>query len=265
MGILDDIKNQAEALKAKEEAEQQRQAELLEYYQQNLNPKMQQIYSFLNELTTHLNYIKQHTPVEYPVKPGHTPHTFLQQDYKVTIDSAKDIREINLRFDCVLEEPLVIEVEGADRVRNYTELLHSYRIEFNRTDEKDSKYELIGAKFRVPGPIPVNVIFQGDVENSAINLILRNVEKPGVVKHSFKDRHITEEFLDGLGKYILRQNPEFFKLDIDEQQKEEIRRKIQEDMQRRQQELEEAERLLKEEEEKEAEKKSWKNLFKKTD
>ena len=265
MGILDDLKNQSEAQKANEDQEKQRQAELLKFYQENLHPKMLQLYTFLNELIEHLNYIQTETTALYPVTPDGSMQEFNQSDYKVTIDSATEVKEINLRFSCCLKEPLVFEIENSERIQRYTEVLHSYRVEFDRTDNKDSSYELISAKFKVIGPIPVNIILHGDIATSSIHLLLSNFEKPGAVKHTFKERHITEEFIDGLGKFILRQNPEFLKLDIADEHKDIIRKRIQADMEQRKQELEEAERLLKLEEEQEAEKKSWKNLFKKTD
>ena len=61
MGILDDLKNQSELQKADEAKEKQRQADLLKYYQESLHPKMLQLYTFLNELSEHLNYIKTET------------------------------------------------------------------------------------------------------------------------------------------------------------------------------------------------------------
>ena len=265
MGILDDLKNQSEAQKAKEEQEKQRQADLLKFYQENLHPKMLQLYTFLNELIEHLNYIKTETIASYPVTPDGSMQEFNQADYKVTIDSANEVKEINLRFYCSLKEPLVFELENVERIQRFADVLHSYRIEFDRTDNKDSNYELVSAKFKVIGPIPVNIILHGDVATSSINLLLNNFEKPGVSKHTFKERHITEEFIDNLGKFILRQNPEFLKLDIADEHKEVIRQHIQTDLQQRQKELDEAEKLLKLEKEQKAEKKSWKNIFKKTD
>ena len=263
MGILDDLKNQSEAQKADEVREKQRQADLAKYYQENIHPKMLQLYKFLNELVEHLNYIKKETKVLYPVVPGGSLQQFDQSDYKVTIDSSKEVKHINLRFFCSLKQPLVFELENNERILRYTDVLHSYRIDFDRTDNKDDNYELISAKFKVNGPIPVNVILQGDVQNSEIQLLLNNFEKPGTQKHIFKDRHITEEFIDGLGKYILRENPNFLKLDIAEEEKEKIRQRVQEDLKRRQQELEEAERFLQEEAETEKDNKSWTKLFKK--
>lgn len=265
MGILDDLKNQSDIQKAGEASEAQRQADLLKFYQENLHPKMLRIYTFLNEFTEHLNYIKTETEISYPVQPDGGLQEFKQSDYKVTIDSANEVKEINLRFYCKLDEPLVVEMENAERIQRYVDVLHSYRVDFDRTDSKDNNYDLISSIIKVNGPVPVNVILQGDVETSSIHLILSNFEKPGFSKHTYKERHITEEFIDGLGKFILRQNPQFLKLDIEDEHKEKIRQNIQLDLKLRQTEIEEADRLLKVEEEKEAEKKSWKNLFKKMD
>ena len=265
MGILDDLKNQSEVQRASEEQEKQRQADLLKYYQESLHPKMLQLYTFLNELIEHLNYIKTETNVLYPVNPDGSMQAFQQADYKVTIDSANEVKEINLVFYCSLNEPLIFEVENIDRIQRFTDVLHSYRIEFDRTDNKDSNYELISTKFKVVGPIPVNLILQGDIATSSIHLILNNFEKAGFNKHTFKDRHITEKFIDDFGRFILRQNPEFLKLDIADENKEVIRQNIQADLKQRQQELEEADKLLKLEKEQQAEKKSWKKIFKKTD
>jgi len=265
MGILDDLKNQSKVQKAGEAQEKQRQADLLKYYQDNLHPKMLQLYTFLNEFVEHLNYIKTETTVSYPINPDGSVQEFKQGDYKVTIDSANEVKEINLRFFCRLDEPLIFELENSERIHRYSDVLHSYRVEFERTDNKNSNYELISAKFKVVGPIAVNVILQGDVDNSLIHLILNNFDKPGAAKHSFKERHITEEFIDGFGRFVLRQNPQFLKLDIADEHKEQIRQNIQADLKQRQKELDDAERLLQLEKEQENEKKSWKNLFKKTD
>ena len=265
MGILDDLKNQSDIQKAGEASEAQRQADLLKFYQENLHPKMLQIYTFLNEFVEHLNYIKEETEVSYPIQPDGSKQAFIQRDYKVTIDSSKEVKEINLRFYCELAEPLIIELENAERIQRFVDVLHSYRINFDQTDNKDSAYELISSKIKINGPIPINVILQGDIETSSIHLILNNFEKGGFSKHTYKDRHITEEFIDGLGKFILRQNPTFLKLDIADEHKEQIREKIQEDLKLRQQEMEEADRLLELEKNKEKEKKSWKNVFKKMD
>lgn len=262
MGILDDLKNQSQLQKAKEQQEQQRQADLVQYYQDKIQPKMLQLYLFLNELVEHLNYLNKDTPVHYPVMPDGTMQAFNQSEYKVTIDSATEIKNINLRFFCNLEKPLCFDIENEERIERYTDVLNSYRIPFDRKDKKDNDFKLIKAAFEVTGPITTHIIFKGDVENSQVEMLLTNMEKPGTQKHIIKGRHITEAFVDGLGKYILRENPEFLKLDIDDEDKEKIRQRVQEEQLRREKELEEAERLQAEVSEKQNQG-SWKNIFKK--
>ena len=265
MGILDDLKNQSDNQKAGILQEQQHQSELLEYYKKNINPKMLKLYTFLNEFVTHLNYIKYTTIAFFPILPNDNKQKLEQSDYRVTIDSNTLVKNINFHFYCKFENPQVFEIENQKRIQTYNDVLNSYRVGFERTDKKDKNYELISAKFKVVGPLPINIVFQVDMENSSIVMTLNNFEKAGAVKHVFKDHHITDEFLDGLGKYILRENPDFFKLDIAEEDKEQIRKKIQEDLKSRQQELEETERLLGLEKAERIKKKSWKNIFKKFD
>lgn len=263
MGILDDLKNQTKAQKEALLNEQQRQTELLKHYQKNIHPKMMKLYTFLNEFVQHLNYIDTTTTSFYPITPDGKAQSFNQSGYKITIDSTSAVKDMNLRFNCSLQTPLIFELEHSERILSYTDALNSYKIAFDRTDTKNSNYDLISAKFKVLGPIPVNIIFQADIEACKINMLLHNVDKPGTAKHILSAEHITDEFLDGLGKYILRNNPDFFKLDIAEEDKEKIRQKIKDDLKMRQQELEESERLQAEDDAIRKEKKSWKNIFKK--
>ena len=265
MGLLDDLKNQSDSLKEKEEKEKQRVAALEKYYQENIHPKMSEIYSYLGKFIEHLNFIKSDTIALYPILPKGQSKPFKQKDYKINIDSSKCIKNINFFFTCHLDDVINFDIEGSDVILRYSDVLDSYKMEYLRNDYKSKEYQLISSTFKLKGPIKVNFLLQGNVEDSSITMMIGNFEKPGVVKHTFKDHHITEEFLDGLGKYILRENKTFFSLNIDEENKEKIRQKIQEGIKQRQQELEEAERLLREEEERENEKKSWKNLFKKMD
>lgn len=266
MGILDDLKSQSEVKKADENKEVRSQEDLEKHYQANIHPKMLQMYTFFKELAEHLNYIKIETKATYPVTPGGIMQDFLQGDYKVTIDSINEVKNLKMSFSCSLEEPLIFELENVERIERYTDVLQNYHVEHERSDTKGPNYELISAKFKVTGPIPVNIALQGDVGTSSIHLVLNNFELPGISKRTFKEQDITEEFIDDFGKFILRQNPEFLKLDITDEDKEKIRESVQANIRQRQEELEEAERLIQLEEEKAAEaekKKSWKSIFKK--
>jgi len=262
MGILDELKNQSGIQEAVDKEELLNQTDLQKYYQENIQPKMLQLYSFFTEFTEQLNLMTP-TLVSYPVKPDGGMLEFEQSGYKVTADNVQEPKNINFSFVCSLKAPSVFKIENIERIERYSDLLTAFRIKFERTDEKNRDYELLGASFKVIGLMPVNVILQVNLETFSIDLVLNNFEMPGKHKYVYKDSQITSKFIDDLGRYIIRQNPDFMKLDIDDEDKEKIRQNIQAEIQRRQQELEEAERLLKLEEDQEAEKKSWKNIFKK--
>ncbi len=262
MGILDELKSQSGIQEAVDKEELLNQTDLQKYYQENIQPKMLQLYSFFTKFTEQLNLMPP-TLVSYPVKPDGGMLEFEQSGYKVTADNVQEPKNINFSFVCSLKDPSVFKIENIERIERYSDLLTSFRIVFERSDEKNKNYELLGARFKVIGLMPVNVILQVNLETFSIDLVLNNFEMPGKHKYVYKANQITEKFIDDLGRYTIRQNPDFMKLDINDEDKEKIRQNIQAEIQRRQQELEEAERLLKLEEDQEAEKKSWKNIFKK--
>lgn len=263
MGILDDLKSQTGVQDAIDEKELQGQTDQQKNYIENILPKLLQLHSFFTEFSEQLNLIKTPTMVSYPVKPDKGVLEFEQSKYEATVDNVLEPKIIKFSFICSLKKSCFFKIENTEHIERYSDVLSGYRIEFVRTDEKNKNYELVGARFEVVGQMPVNVILQANIETSSIDLILKNFELPGSHKYTYRVDQITEQFIDDLGRYIIRQNPEFMKLDIDEENKEKIRKNIQAEMQRRQQELEESEKLIKLEEEQEAEQKSWKNIFKK--
>ena len=263
MGILDELKSQSGIQQAVDDEDLQSQTEQQQYYVENILPKMLQLYSFFTEFVEQLNLLNTPTAMSYPVKPDGSMLEFEQSKYKVAVDNVLEPKNINFSFACSLKEQFDIKIENVESIERYAEVLTNYRIEFDRTDEKNRDYELVGATFNVLGPLPVNVILQANLETSSIELVLKNFEMPGVLKYIYKDDQITEQFIDDLGRYAIRQNPDFLKLDINDEDKEKIRQNIQAEMKRRQQELDEAEILVQQEEEQEAENMSWKNIFKK--
>ena len=259
MGFLDELKNQAADRKQKEQLEQQRQQQLQQTYQQDIHPRMVEVYSYLNEMVKHLNYLDSDTTAHYPIAPDQGLRSFRQAGYKVTIDSSSNIKNITLKFNCHLDSKLEFEVEGKERIDTYNDWLNEYNLKFHRKDFKDENYELLSSRFSLEGPINVAVHFVGDVENSGVSLFLRNMEKPGLSKYVLKARHLSRDFMDELARYLLREDEKFLNLDISDTEKQTIREKLQQEKAKREQELLEAE--LQAEQESLANKKNFTSLF----
>lgn len=266
MGLLDDLKKKTEEKKATEEQVALSQQELEQHYQDEIHPHMLDIYKYFNELIEHLNYLEQPSIASYPLLPGNEKAELEQKNYKLVIDSTQTTKNVMLNFECHFPQPVEVEVNGQEKIEDYTELLKSYKVKYDRRDRKDQDFKLVHSIFNVQGPVFGSVNFIGDIPNSRVDLILRNVERPGSVKHVLKKEQLNEAFLDRLAKYLIRESDDFLKLEIDDSAKEQIRKHLEEAERQREEELAEAERRIKEEEEKlrqEKENKPWKKLFKK--
>ena len=256
MGLLDDLKKQAEAKKITEQQAVLSQQDLENHYQETIHPGMMNIYNYLNEMISHLNYLEHPTIAAYPLSPNNEKIELTQGEYKVVIDSTKTTKNITLNFECRFPEMFSVDVDGIDSIENYDEVLKSYKVKFERRDEKDSDFKLIRSHFVIKGPVFCMVNFEGDTEKLCVNIFMRNVEKPGMSKFVLRAEHLNDELMDRLAKYLIRESEDFLKLDIDENAKEEIRKKVQEAQRQHEQELLEADRRLKEEEEAEKNKPS---------
>lgn len=263
MGLLDDLKNQANEQRDREQREKERWEQLEKTYQDEIHPRMSEVYQYLNELVEHLNYLKPDTFAHYPVLPGGKSCTFRQHDYKLTIDSTRQIENITLAFKAELTEPVHFTIEHKEKVLHQKDLLDSYKLRHERKEYKDDSYELLGADFKLEGPINISIYFVGDIENSSVNLFMSNFESPGVVKYVLKARHLNRDFLDKLGSYLLRKDNKFLNLDISDDHKQTIRQMLEEEQQQREQEISEMERLAREEEASEKANRGFLNLFNK--
>lgn len=247
MGVLDDLKRQADAQRAKEKDATVRSQSDVEFYQQELLPRMQAIYNYFNELCTNLNYVKPEITAHYPVLPDNKLQAFQQGDYKVNIDSSKELKEVIFRFVCSLPQPLQVDVQSKERIVGYSSDLDRYSVKYERKEFKNEQFEVTRGQFIVEGPIMASAVFRADVEQRNIRLQLRHVEKPGMVHHVFKAEQLSNDYLDKLAGYLLRQNLDFMKLDITDAHRDTIRQKVLEEQRYRAAELAEAERIAAEE------------------
>jgi hypothetical protein len=229
MGLLDDLRNQAEGKKAADEEAAARKAEREQYYQEKTLPRMIKAYQFFNEFVEHLNYIKLETIAYYPLLPNGGPQPLRQEGYNVVIDSSKALKRIDFSMEGVLDTPLQFEIFGKDAVQKHADRIERYGFRHERKDRKDpASMELIGAKFILQGPLPLKVTIEADVDAKRINMTIRNFKEPGFTKYNLTVEQFSDEFLDQLGKFVLRQEDRLF--GKNEELSEEAKKKLRDRM-----------------------------------
>ena len=250
MGLLDDLKNQAETLRAQEQQGEAGPGDKTEYFENEIHPRIKEIYGILKEMTENLNFIKPETTVQYPIYPGGEKQEFRQGKYNLIIDSPQQIKDIKLTCKAELDKPVKLRVKGEDNVNKLMELLASYKIQNKRKDYNDKSYKLTHSDIAIEGPLNISIQFIASDDSSYIQLLLGNFEGPGVIKRNIEAKNINQDFLDKLGRYILREDNKLFALDISEKDKQAIREMVEKERAKREQEIAEMERRAEEEKEK---------------
>lgn len=245
MGLLDDLKQQSESKKAQENHESLRKEKAEQFYRQKVQPKLTQIYTHYAELTKHLNYVKPDTVAKYVINAAGLEAEFKQGDYKVQVDSTTDTNYISIR--CICTRPQMVEfiVEDPSAINKHKNFLNERGLNYQVYPRNNGEP---GARFTVEPEIAAELYFEGKRESGTIELHVINFENLGRRNRTLQIKDINDQFLDGLDRFMIRENDNFFKLDIDDKAKEEIRARVQEEQRRRQEELAEMERLAAEEE-----------------
>jgi hypothetical protein len=109
--------------------------------------------------------------------------------------------------------------------------------------------------------VNISIQFIGNQDSSYIQLLLGNFEGPGVIKRNIEAKNINKDFLDKLGRYVLREDNKLFALDISERDKQAIREMVEKERAKRELEIAEMDRLAEEEKEKEKSSRGLRKFF----
>ena len=233
MGILDNLKEQADQDISKK-IDQQLSTENSQYiYDEQIAPKMKAIYVYLKEFTQHLNVIEQSVkvPVYSKLFPG--IGELHQTAYKVSTDGSggvvnqNKINEVyfSFRYKGTAVGEYIHHTENkldSDRVIDF---LNSHKISYTRSNNLSSKNS--GAlNFYITKDIPVTFKFTSNPEKSTIGLCINNHEEFEKRELIIKPADINDAYLDKLARYILKKDSDFLDIEIDDAVKNKIRQRI---------------------------------------
>jgi hypothetical protein len=229
MGLLDDLKRQAEKSRLEKELEEARQAELVRVYRTNICPAMLNIHSYLHELIGLLT-----TPVLASFDfPGIGKVENLEQgNYNILIDSQREPKLITLRFDCLAKEERRYTVTPKSAADDARQFLTDHKVVFSDWAIRDGIRQSMGLVIQCRLRVPVELAFEVDIEKGGIRVVSYNFGELG--EKSFFSRHesINADWLDKLGYYILRQGEGFGTLSLSEHERTRIRELVKEQKRR---------------------------------
>lgn len=228
MGLLDDLKQQADKARREREQEEARQAALEEAYRTGVRPAMLKIHSFLHEL---VGLLTEPVLVSFDFPGIGRVDNLEQKNYNILIDSQRDPKLVSLRFECVAKEEkryTVMPKSAGDEARQF---LTEQKVMFSDWAIRGSNRQITGLIIQCKLRVPVELVFEADVERSGVRVTSYNYH--GTTENSFLSRYenIDDAWLDKLGYYVLRQDEGFGSLTLSAGERERIRALVEEQKQ----------------------------------
>ncbi|MBD3619575.1 MAG: FHA domain-containing protein [Chromatiales bacterium] len=238
MGVLDELKQRAEQLKAEEARAAEQQAERLAQARDVLSPTLARLHAYLAELVQQLEVVQPKVPVDFRIRDVGVLEGLLQGGYRVSRDGdAQSTQRVS--FSCLLESRrhYRFELSIPGQVDNWLTQLRAQGLKVDHAQVLEENSIGHRVWINIAGHVPVRLRFEADIGNESILLLIQNYEEMGESRHRIRPEQIDEAFFDELGRYILRKPNRFLKLEVPAEVRDRLRRRIEEDQKRKRDEL----------------------------
>jgi len=229
MGLIDELLKEAQNQQADAESvkadNEKREKDFLGFVQ----PKMVQLFNFLTELSDNLNLIKSKDFVSYRIKEYAVMRDLLPSEYKILVDSRHLMKNIKFSFMCSSDERVRFEVENKIYIDRISDYLDDHRVSYVCHKNKDSRHNVTNATFSVDSMLPVSFEFTASLDSLSIVLNIKNFNGLNTDRFVIKSDDIDTQYLEDIGKYILRRDSKLFSSNISQEELENIRIKLEVD------------------------------------
>lgn len=237
MGLLDDLKQEAEELKSKEDesAPEDTQAEM-ERARRLLEPKMKALYKYFTEFCEHLNVVTPDVSGDYLLEGLGTLSNLHQGDYKLATEDPNSIQKFTFHWSCAGRGSKEFKVSNPIIAEKHRETLWNLNLKFNKRDLQNGA----GAVFVVEAFVPVSCEFETDPVKNVIRMKLKNLGALGIINHAYPPDKINEELMDEFAKLVLRRPNRFDELSgekMSDTLRQRIREGVEQERERRNTEL----------------------------
>ena len=205
MGLLDELKQQADALRLK----QQQSEEKLGRQLQLAHAKLSETLRYWITLFDSLNVIRPSIARCYFLDGGSVRlDNLMQRDYAVngrraTRDHRDYIEAVVLRFRCAAERKVTIEKQGDRLVQQMRDYLWMNNLRFDIKEIRNERGYVERGIFTLNCEVPVMINIAADLEKSQIAVITANFETLGKYEYYYDYDEFGNEILEEIAKAIL--------------------------------------------------------------
>jgi hypothetical protein len=212
MGLLDDLKKQADLVKTQQIHQQNLQGDKLKIVEE----KMKQTFQYVHELLKQLGIVKPTSPLVYSI-PGVTDFRSLVFsesfiDYRKKRISDKEYFDtVHFFIKWAGPDTYTTEKDMPPAMQRIREALWLSKIKFIEEEKKNPKGFVVGAKFIVPASVLTDIVIKADHEQGRLHFQTTHMFGLGVEYITVPAQEISESMLDDLAKALIGQPSEIRK------------------------------------------------------
>jgi hypothetical protein len=217
MGLLDDLKKQADLLKTQQIQSQQQNLQVDKI--KLVEDKMKHTFQYVNELLKQLAVVKPICPLMFSI-PGVTnlqglafADSFIDYRRK-RINDKEHFDTINFYIKWASGSTVVIDCDSQSAVQNTHEALWASKVRFTEEERKSPKGIVIGAKFIIPAAVLTDIVIKADHDQGRLLVLAKNLFGLGVEQFVVPAPEVDEAMLDDFAKALIGQQSNFQKFRI---------------------------------------------------
>jgi hypothetical protein len=210
MGLLDDLKKQAELLQTQQNVQQSVHADRIKLVEE----KMKQTFQYVHELLKQLSVLKPISPlVFYIMGVGDLKNLSFAEQFidfrRKRINDKEHYDTINFYIKWASNNTMVIERDNPPMAIKTREALYASKVKFTEEELKNPKGFVTGAKFTIPSVVITDIIIKADHDQGRLVMQTKNLLGLGPDTFVLPAPEITEALLEEFGRALIGQPSNF--------------------------------------------------------
>jgi hypothetical protein len=231
VGLLDELEQEAQKLKATSDDAAKRKAEREEIFRTKLDPSMVALYEYLTKLVSSLKVLQPKKQLRYTLTGYGDIVGYVEHEYELQVTQQPDSKEITLSYPCLVanEECPTVEIQGATKVATVAGAFQRYHLGGLLDPKKDVTNQIVSAKFKAKGRIPMTATFSADADSAVVKMQFVNFDSLGIATKSIAPAQLNEELFDDIGRYLTHEPNGLFREALSDSYRNQLRTKVQQE------------------------------------
>jgi hypothetical protein len=206
VGLLDDLKKQADLVKTQQILQQNLQGDKVKL----VEDKMKQTFQYVHELLKQLAVVKPRSPLVYSIpNVGEFKDLVFAESFidyrRKRINDKEYFDTIHFFIKWAGPETIVIEKDMPPAMQRIRESLWLSKVKFVEEEKKNARGFVIGAKFVVPASVLTDIVVKADHDQARLLFQATHIFGLGVEQFIVPAQDISEEMLEDFAKALIGQ------------------------------------------------------------